>query len=548
MRENKIFVIGHGNPDTDSICSAIAYAQLKNLTGSSDVIAARAGDINKQTAFVLDYFKTDPPQLLTDITPKVKDYMTCNVLSMPVETPVKKLIDAMEKRNIRLIPLVNPDGSHKGLVSLFDITLGFKKLANPQTCLHLHTSIDNLKETLDAEAVYLRDSASYFDGAVLVGAMERESFLEWLSHEQANRSIILTGNRRDIQEAALERGVRCLIVTGGEAVDQEISALAEEKGISLLISPYDTATSLGLVHLSVPAYTLSFFSEKHLSRNQTLSEAKAAILASRQRGTVVVDEDKSIAGIITGADILKSSPIQVIMVDHNEFSQSVTGIEEAEIVEVIDHHRLGNPQTIVPIYFVNEPVGSTCTIVARRFFAEESVEMNPRIAGLLISGIISDTLFLKSPTTTEIDRRTLEKLNRIAGLDLEYYAKSLLEAGARLEGRSAEGIVMEDFKEYELDMGNVGIGQVEVIGFDGIYGKRAELEAALQEIMKERNLDFVGLMVTDITYSNSQLFFEGTRVFCSKLDYPLLEKNIAELKGVVSRKKQVVPHLLSIFK
>ncbi len=472
--------------------------------------------------------------------------MTSQVLSMPLETPVKKMIDTMEERNLRLIPLTDPEGSYKGLVSLFDVTLNFKKLANPQTCLHLHTSINNLIQTLGAESIYLKDPESYFDSAVLVGAMEREEFSEILTRQQAERCIILTGNRREIQQEALEQKVRCLIVTGGQAVDPQVASLAKEGGVNLLISPYDTATSLGMVHLSAPVYTLSSFSEQHITQNQLLSEAKTVILNSRERGVAVVDESNSLIGIITGADILKSSGPQIIMVDHNEFSQSVTGIEEAEIVEIIDHHRLGNPQTNAPIYFINEPVGSTSTIVARRFFAE-GIEISPTTAGLLISGIISDTLFLKSPTSTETDQRTLEMLNQTAGLDLASYARDLLEAGARLEGRTAGDIITEDFKTYEIDSANIGIGQVEVIGFDEIYKRKAELDTALIKIMKDNNLDFIGLLVTDINLSDSQLFFKGSRQFCSKVDYQLLEDNLAELKGVVSRKKQVIPHLLNIF-
>lgn len=546
MREDKIYVVGHRNPDTDSVCSAIAYAEMRSFTGSSEVIAAVAGDINQQTAFALEYFNTNPPQLLTDITPKVKDYMTSHVITMPDETPIKKLIETMEQKNLRLIPLINPDGSYKSLVSLFDVTLGFKKLANPLTCLHLHTSIKNLQETLDAKSVYLNDSDSYFDGAVLVGAMEREVFSAWLSQNQAQRYIVLTGNRREIQEEALERKVRCLIVTGGQEIDQGIATLARENGVSLLISPYDTASSLGMVHLSVPAYTLSSPTEQHLKKNQPISEAKAAILNSRNRGMAVVDEKGAIVGVITGADILNSSAVKIIMVDHNEFSQAVTGIDQAEIMEIIDHHRLGNTQTSAPIFFINEPVGSTCTIVSRRFFTE-GVKITPRIAGLLISGIISDTLFLKSPTATDIDRNVLEKLNQIAKLDLADYAYRLLEAGTNLEGRTADEILTEDFKEYELKKSKIGIGQVEVISFDGIYKKRKELESALQKTMKKRNLDFIGLLITDITYSTSQLFFNGSKQLCSKLDYHLLEERIAELKGIVSRKKQLIPHLFKIF-
>jgi manganese-dependent inorganic pyrophosphatase len=546
MRKDKTYVVGHRNPDTDSVCSAIAYAEMRSLTGYSDVIAAVAGDINKQTAFALEYFNTDPPQLLTDITPKVKDYMTSHVVTMPVETPIKKLIETMEKENLRLIPLMNSDGSYKKLVSLFDVTLGFKKLANPLTCLHLHTSIKNLQETLDAESVYLNDSDSYFDGAVLVGAMEREVFSEWLSQSQVQQCIVLTGNRQEIQEAALERKVRCLIVTGGQAIDQEIVTLAKQNGVSLLISPYDTASSLGMVHLSIPAYTLSSPTEQHLTKNHPISEAKTAILNSRNRGMAVVDEEGSIAGIITGADILKSSSVKIIMVDHNEFSQAVTGIDQAEILEIIDHHRLGNTQTSAPIFFINEPVGSTCTIVSRRFFAE-GVEITPRIAGLLISGIISDTLFLKSPTATDIDRNVLEKLNQIAKLDLADYAYRLLEAGTNLEGRTANEILTEDFKEYELKESKIGIGQIEVISFDGIYKKKKELEIALQKTREQRNLDFIGLLITDITYSTSQLFFNGTRQLCTRLDYHLLEENVAELRGIVSRKKQLIPHLFNVF-
>jgi len=553
MLKRKTFVIGHRNPDTDSICSAIAYAELKKLIGFPEVVAARSGDVNNQTKFALEYFKVKPPMLVSDITPRVKDCLTADVVSMPLETPIKILIDTMDTENIRLMPLTTEGNVYQGLVSLFDVTLGFKKLANPQTCLKLHTSVKNMQTTLGAEAIHMERSEECFDGIVLVGAMECDDFVKWFDRINSELCIILTGNRPQIQKAALEQDIHCLIVSGGQKISPEISKLAIERGVSLLISPYDTATTLGMVHLSAPARTLlpvseDGFSEKQIiSENQLISEAKEAILDSHNRGMVVVDENKAVKGIVTSADILNAYPTSIIMVDHNESSQAVTGIEFAEIVEIIDHHRLGNAHTNSPICFINEPVGSTCTIVARCYFTE-GVEMSPQVAGLLMSGIISDTLFFKSPTATETDRRTIERLNLIAKLDLPDYAAKLLEAGARLEGRSAEKIITEDFKEYEVKKGKFGIGQVEVIGFGGIQAKVAEIKTALKKVRTEHKLDFVGVLVTDITYSNSQLFFEGSEAFCVKLDYPMLGEKVAELKGIVSRKKQVVPHLLNVFK
>ncbi len=547
MRKKKTFVIGHRNPDTDSICSAIAYAKFRELRGENNVIAARAGDVNQQTAFALKYFKVDAPLLLSDITPKVMDYMTADVISMPTDTTIKKLVDTMEEKKLRSIPLTNEKGEYFGLVTFFDLMLGLKKLANPDTCLNLKTSVKHLKETLRAKAITCVDSDGCFDGAVHIGAMKVNTFLERMSNEESQRCIVLTGNREKIQRAAIEDGVHCLIVTGGHEVNKEIELLAKKRGVNLLISPYDTATSLGLVHLSAPAHTLSSYTEQHLKKEQLLSTVKSDILNSETKRMVVVNEDKTIAGIITSADILEVNNVQIVMVDHNELRQSVAGIEEAEIIEIIDHHRLGNAHTNSPISFINEPLGSTCTIVARRYFAED-MEMSKEVAGLLISGIISDTLFLKSPTATKTDKDTIERLNKTAKINIEEYANALLGAGAKLEGRSAKEIITEDFKEYQVSNGKFGVGQVEVIGFAGISKKKDEIKETLELIINERGLSFIGLLVTDITYSNSQFFFSGTRSFTSKIDYPILEEKISRLDGIVSRKKQVIPHLLNLFK
>ncbi len=545
--DETIYVIGHKNPDTDSICAAISYAHLKQAQGSKKVLPARAGSINLQTEFVLDFFGVCAPKFLPDVVAKVNQAMTAKVISCQKKTSLKEILRIMEEKNVRMIPLINKENHYHGMVSLFDIAHEFRKEANPKTCRKIFTSIEHINKALGGKLLYGYKTDETFEGEYLVGAMEKDSFVKTMSSLKSHNCLLITGDRTEIQKAAIKSKIRALIVSGGLCVDKQIEQLAETYNVNLIISPYDTATTVGLVRLSTPAYKIAQRYDGYLYMDEHLENARLKILKSYNRGLAVLDETQRLMGIITMADLLRFPKTKLIMVDHNEISQAVDGIEEAEILEVIDHHRLGNLQTIHPILFINQPVGSTCTLVAG-FFFEQNIKLDTKTAGLLASGIISDTLNLKSPTATSVDKQMLDKLNRTAKLNLSDYANKMLSAGVSIVGRSLEEIIINDFKEYEQDKINLGVGQIEVIGFSEFEKLKIKLIDKIKEIKHVRGYNFAALLVTDISTSKSLLIFDGTSNLTNRLGYPILEPHLAELKGILSRKKQLLPHLLSIFK
>ncbi len=541
------FVIGHKNPDTDSICAAISYARLKQKQGEKHVVAARAGDINPHTEFVLDYFGATPPTLIADIAPSITQAMTKNVLSCHLNTSLKDLIQMMEERNIRLVPVVDDNGQYHGLVSLFEIAHEFRSEADPNTARVGYTSINSLHKTLGGELLYGHNSDEFFEGFFLVGAMREPSFRKVLSGYDPKKCIVIAGDRDNIQMAAIENGVRGLIVTGGHPVSPEVAEMSTKHGVSLLSSPYDTAATVGLVRLSTPVHRVVQNHDGHLMVDESLEGAQAKLLKAYNRGMAVLDSDMKLSGIITRSDLLQSSNTRLILVDHNEISQSVDGANKAEIVEVIDHHRLGNPQTMQPILFINQPVGSTCTLIAK-FYFERQVDLDRETAGLLISGIISDTIHLKSPTATPLDKEMLDNLNKVVGLDIDDYAGKLLTAGVSLVGREPKQIILNDFKYYTEGKVSFGVGQTEMVGFSEFNKIKPRIIEQLVQIRADRGYNFIALLATDISASNSLLIFDGTPTLCRQLGYPILEPNVAELKGVLSRKKQLLPHMLNVFR
>ncbi len=547
MDEN-IYVIGHKNPDTDSICAAISYASLKTLKEEKNIIPARAGNINAQTEFVLNYFGIPSPFFLSDMVPKVSNVMTRNVLFYDRDTSLQEILQVMENKKIRLVPLIDEHENYCGMVSLFDIAHEFCKEANPETCREVFTSIKHIHQALNGKLLNKdKNYEDIFHGVFLVGAMEDISFRKILDMEKAEDCIVITGDRIELQKSAIKKGVKLLIITGGLQVSDEICKLAQMNKINLLISPYDTATTVSLVRLSTPAYRVAQNYDGYLNMDEHLEEARMKIIKAYNRGMAVLDEEKKIVGIATMVDLLKFTKSKIILVDHNEISQAVTGAEHAEIIEIIDHHRLSNPQTIHPIFFLNNPVGSTCTLIAR-FYFESQITPDSKIAGILLSGIISDTLNLKSPTTTNHDVEMIKKLNEIAKLDLPVYSSQMLTAGINLSGRTPEEIIYNDFKEYTDGKIFFGVGQSEMIGFSEFNNIKSQLIDKIKKIKVNKGYNFVALLATDIATSNSLLIFDGSPNLCHLLGYPIVEPNVAELKGVLSRKKQLLPHLLNIFK
>lgn len=541
--ENSTIIIGHKNPDTDSICSALGYAALKKAMGEKGVIAARAGNINPQTEFVLNYFKQDAPVYLSDVYPKVRDVMTRDVAIASRRTPLCTVINDMGSKNVRYIP-VTEEGKPVGLLSLSAVAEHLI-VRTPSPTREVYTSISNVIMALQARQVHVLSPDDEFTATVFVGAMAEESFREVVQKRCGTKNcIVIVGDREEIQKTAIEScNVRLLIITRSMEVNAEILSMAENNRVSIIISPFDSATTAWLTLLSTPVGHMCKKDFLQVSEKEPLKEFK---LRSKEGIGVVTDSSGIVCGFITFADLLKKTATRLVLVDHNELSQAVDGAAEVEISEVLDHHRLGNFHTSTPICFLNEPVGSTSTLVAERFF-RSGIDPEQGVAGLLLSGIISDTLMLKSPTATERDRAMIVWLSDRAGVDPAGYSLELFKAGSGLAGRIPSEIIRTDLKTYEIKGKTFAIGQVEVVGFGDFYEVRRPLENELTNIKKSAGYSLTGLLLTDISYGNSLLLAVADDEVEATLGYPVVDKNLYELKGVLSRKKQVAPHILNLF-
>jgi len=544
MAEQTIYIIGHRNPDTDSICSALAYARLKQTTGIQNVKAARAGEINVQTEYVLDRFKIERPIYLADVKVRVHDVMTAELLSVNTGMSVGDVLDFMNAYNLLMAPVTDEDGLYKGAITLQDLARFYTRHADAATSNRLIASLNSMSKAIQGNPLYLFDETEIKPGRIVVGAMETEGFLQVMRYYSGEGCIVIVGDRREIQRQAVENKARCLIVTGGFLPDESILEIAQKNRVSVISSPYDTATTVRLLHLSTPAgevYSTDFYS---VSPYNLISDVRSRMLESGLRGCPVVDDEGRLTGILTRGDLLKEYRKKVILVDHNEASQAIPGIEEAEVVEVYDHHRIGSFQTLHPILFVVEPVGCTSTLIAE-LYIKNSIEPDEAYAGLMLSAIISDTVILRSPTTTDRDMKVAKYLSEVTGLNIQRLGEDIFNASSDLLKMTHEEIIKTDYKVYEVKDHKIGIGQIEVIEMLTFERLKESLVEALRKILIEERLTFASLLVSDIIYENSLLLFTGDSNIVTRMGYPIISPNIAELKGVLSRKKQLVPRLLS---
>lgn len=546
-KEQPIYVIGHRNPDTDSICAALAYARLKQLTGFSNVIAARAGEINVQTQFVLKTFGVEKPSYLPDVKVRVQDVMTAESLSVHTEMSVGDVLDFMNSYDLLMVPVTDGEGHYQGAITMQDLALLYTRHADPATSNRLVASILGMVKAIHGNPLFLFDETEANLCRIVVGAMEMEGFLQVMRYYSEEGVIVIVGDRREVQRYAVEHHARCLIVTGGFLPDEAILKMARENRVSIISSPYDTATTVRLLHLSTPAnvvYSTDFYA---VSPHSLLSDVKNRMIESGLRGCPVIDDQRRLIGILTRRDLLKDFRKRVILVDHNEASQAVPGIEEAEVMEVLDHHRIGSFQTLHPILFVVEPVGCTCTLVTE-LYQKNKVEPETPVAGLMLSAILSDTVILRSPTTTERDKGAASYLAEITGLDIQQLGEDVFNVSSDLLKKTPDEVIKTDYKVYEVRDHKIGIGQIEVIEMLTFEKLRDSLLEALQRILHEDRLTLACLLVSDIIYENSLLLFTGDASIVTRMGYPLISPNLAELKGVLSRKKQLVPRLLSALK
>jgi manganese-dependent inorganic pyrophosphatase len=548
MKKETIYVVGHRNPDTDSVCSALAYAHLQKLQGYDNVLPGRAGNLNRQTEFVLEELGVAPPQLLTDVVPRVRDVVRQPAVTIEQGTPLAWALDLMHARKIGLLPVVDSSGSPQGLLSLRQVAERFLVAGQEERIRRVRTSPACLGRCLRAEILEETDSEQTVDLDLYVGAMAFGSFCRRMQGLDPRRLLVVTGDREDIQLHAAKLGVRLLVITGDGPVKDAVRAAAREHGVTLLTTVFDTATTASLARLATPVECLMVRDFATVGLDDAFDELRYKLLQSRLPGVVVLDPRDRVAAVGTKSTLLASFPVKLILVDHNELTQSVPGAERVEIIEIIDHHRLGNVHTDTPIRFINQPFGSTCTIVAGLYRQAGRVP-DARNAGLMLAGLLSDTVMLKSPTTTEVDRDTARWLADLSGLDMQDFGTRMFGAGSTLAAYvSMEELVLADFKEYSADGRCFGVGQVEVVGFDEFHGRRDEIVAVMENLRRQRGMAVIGLLVTDIVRATSLLLVTGQRDLIRRIDYPRLSENLYELQGVLSRKKQLLPYLLKIAK
>lgn len=547
MYEQPLYVIGHRNPDTDSICAALAYARLKERMGFPNVIAARAGEINIQTEFVLNTFGIEKPLYLPDVRVRVHDIMTPGPTSVHMDMSVGDVLNFMNSYNLVMAPVTDREGLYKGAITLQDLAQFYTRHADAATSNRLTASLRGMAKAIHGNPILTFDETEARPGRIVVGAMGTEGFMQVMRYYSGEGCIVIVGDREDIQRLAVEHHARCLIVTGGFLPDGSIVSAAMGKKVSIISAPYDTATTVRLLHLSTSAseiYSADFYSA---SPSSLLSDVKTRMLESGLRGCPVVDDEGRLTGLLTRRDLLKDFRKRVILVDHNEASQAVPGIEEAEVMEVFDHHRIGSFQTLHPILFVVEPVGCTSTLIAE-LYQKYGVEPDRSCAGLMLSAILSDTVILRSPTTTDRDKKAASYLAEITGLEIQRFGEEIFNASSDLLKKSPEEIIRTDYKVYEVKDQRIGIGQIEVIEMLTFERLRESLLEALQHIARKDRLTLACLLVSDIIYENSLLLFTGDSAIVTRMGYPLVSPHLAELKGVLSRKKQLVPRLLSVLK
>ncbi len=480
---------------------------------------------------------------MADVSPKVRDVMQAEVFSVTPDATAAEALGLMDEHDIRVLPVLDADRRCRGLLSLFKLSKFLFPAANRLVdSRRVLSSLENLARTLGGQLLLGHDTQREEELILMISAMAIESFSQRLEHFPLDKLAVVIGDRTNVQEVAIRKGVRVLIVTGDLPVDPKIIEAARQNRVSIITSPHDTLTTASLCRSAVAIRHM--INEEFLSfrEDAPLSAVRAEAAASGYAAFPVTDEEGRTVGILSKADFLKPVDRKLILVDHNELSQAVQGADEVEIVEIIDHHRLGALTTQQPILFRNEPVGSTSTIVADCFF-RQNVELPKPIAGLLLAGLVSDTLNLTSPTTTPRDREILPRLEKIAGVNAREFTDKLFASGSLLTLKPAPQAITTDAKEYRENGHTFSVAQIEEIGFDQFWKRKDELLAALEDYRRGRNYIFSALMVTDVVGQESLMLVAGQKKFIDRIDHPEPQPGVFELRDVVSRKKQLLPYL-----
>ena len=538
-----IYITGHKNPDSDSICAAIAYAEFKNKTQDTLAIPVRLGNVSQETQYILDYFGVEAPQFLETVKLKVEDLEMDNIAPLAPEVSLKMAWNIMRDKNLKSIPVADGNNHLLGMLSTSNITETYMDVWDSNILAKSSTSLDNILDTLSAEAQNINEERKVFPGKVVVAAMQAESLKEFIS----GGDIAIAGDRAEIQAELIELKVSLLIVTGGHTPSKEIIELAKKNNITVITTPHDSFTASRLIVQSLPVdYIMTKDNLVTVSTDDLVEDVKVIMSETRYSNYPVIDENNKVVGSIARFHLISTHKKKVIQVDHNERGQSVHGLEDAEVLEIIDHHRVADIQTSNPIYFRNEPLGSTSTIVAKRFF-ENGIRPSREAAGLLCGAIISDTLLFKSPTCTPQDIKICRRLAEIAGIVPETFAKEMFRAGTSLKGKSIDEIFNSDFKPFTIGGIKIGVAQVNTMDIEGFMPLKDEMLDYMNQKADSMGLEMIMLLLTDIINEGSQILVTGRNPEIAEEAFKVkLEDSTTFLPGVLSRKKQVVPPLTQI--
>ncbi len=545
--KNTIYVFGHKNPDTDSVVSATSYAAFKNLQGCSEYKAARAGKLNPQTDYIYKKFGITPPEFIPDMNPKVAYYMSDEVDVINQMTPFWEASAFMREKGRKVLPVVDDEGHYKAILNYNSFTKKIFGILRPEHHISVVTTVGLMCQTLSGKIVCEGSEAEVLHTyTVISGSSSLESFTKTLDdHKDKESIVVITGDREDIQNLCLERKVRALILSAGRVPGKEILEKAKASGTNIIVSKYDTASTSMLVLYSTPVRVLCDQTIKPIKREDSIQKIMPMLKEVASQILPVVDDEGKIVGMLSEIDVHHESKIRIALVDHNEKTQTVDGIENYQISDIVDHHRIGAVSTKTPISFINMPLGSTSTIITK-LFIDEKIEIPLDVAKLLLCGILSDTLILKSATTTPTDVEIAGYLSKITSLNIEELGEEIIKAGSRISGRTSYEVINQDMKEYNENGILYTVSQIEVDGTGEIMERKDEFLDDLEIARRSHGALFSTLLVTDISTLSSVMLVASEEKFLQIVNFPKQDERIYFLKDVVSRKKQLIPMLSEI--
>ena len=543
---HKVVVIGHRNPDTDSICSAIAYAELKNRTSTLVCEPRRAGKMNQETEFVLKKFGVTPPRMCTDVNPKIRDVDYREMPGIPGSTSLRRAWKIMRDQQIDTLSITSADNELEGIITVKDLATANMDVFDTAVLAKSRTSYKNILETLNGTMVVGNADAVCTTGHIKIGTATPEM----LESSVEKGDIVILSNRYESQLCAIEKEASLLIICNGAKVGRTIQRIADETGVAIMTTPVDTYAAGKLISQCAP---ISYYMTRDNILKFTLVTPVADVLRVmakvRHRYFPILDEEGKYCGMVSRRNVIALRKRRIILVDHNEATQAVEGFDQAEILEIIDHHRIGSLETSGPVYFRNQPVGCTATIITQ-MYDENGVDIPPQTAGLLLAAILSDTLAFRSPTCTPVDENTAKRLAKIAGVDIEEFSTEMFEAGEKLDGKTAEEVFLQDFKVFMCGDIRFGVAQGSYMTRKNLQAAQALLQPYLEEARNKQNVEDLYMLLTDVPKEESVVICTG-RYAAEVLSNGFESRPAADgswtLPGVVSRKKQFIPAMMSAY-